>query len=231
VAISDDDKPVSGDRAVYLRELFVTPQLSPRYLLPEQVLQNELDEHEEAGIELVQAIQPHQRLCILGDPGTGKSTLINWLMLALSYSGENLTKITLGELVPFVLVLRDLNLEKTKNWQDVWQRFLDQEQNQKTLTACFNDDAEVLEQLFASGQALILLDGLDEITHEGQRQALANSLRQAMTEFPRCRFIVTTRVVGFNQADWFGLDEVKQKSKYFIFIKIFPNNVHELRLS
>ena len=213
VAISDDDKPVNGDKAVYLRELFVTPQLSPRYLLPEQVLQNELDEHEEAGIELVQAIQPHQRLCILGDPGTGKSTLINWLMLALSYSGENLTKITLGELVPFVLVLRDLNLEKTKNWQDVWQRFLDQEQNQKTLTACFNDDAEVIEQLFASGQALILLDGLDEVTHEGQRQALANALTQAMAEFPRCRFIVTTRVVGFNQAEWFGLEENKKNTK------------------
>ncbi len=214
VAIDDDDKSASGDKAVYLRELFVVPKMSTHYRLPEQVIQTENDPKQDLSRDLVEAIKPNPRLCILGDPGTGKSTLSQWLTLALSYSGENLTKLALGDLVPFVLVLRDLPLGGVKNWQDLWWVFL--EHNKQSLTQCVIDDQTgAVERLFASGQALILLDGLDEITHSGQRQQLADAVWQAMSEYPRCRFIITSRVVGFNQREWLGLpksDESLSKS-------------------
>lgn len=224
VAIDDDDKSASGDKAVYLRELFVVPKLSSHYRLPEQVIQTENNPKQDLSRDLIEAIKPNPRLCILGDPGTGKSTLSQWLTLALSYSGENLTKLALGELVPFVLVLRDLPLGGVKNWQDLWQIFL--EHNKQSLTQCVIDDQSgAVERLFTSGQALILLDGLDEITHSGQRQQLADAVWQAMSEYPRCRFIITSRVVGFNQREWLGLpklDEALSKSSIHVEIVEAP---------
>lgn len=61
-----------------------------------------------AELGMADLLAEHQRLFVLGDPGTGKTTLINSLMLAFSYYGDNLTKLALGKRVPFPLILREL---------------------------------------------------------------------------------------------------------------------------
>jgi internalin A len=218
LAIDDDDRSASGDKAVYLRELFVVPKLGSQYLSPELVIQAEDNPQLDQTKDLIDVIKSNQRLCILGDPGTGKSTLTQWLTLALSYSGENLTKLALGELVPFVLVLRDLPLTKATNWQELWQIFL--EHNKQSLTQCLLDDeAGVVSRLFSSGQALVLLDGLDEITDDKLRRQLASVVWQAISEFPRCRFIITSRVIGFNQLEWFGLRDPDSEQSWDTYLQ------------
>jgi len=202
VAIDDNDQAEDGTKAVYLRDLFVRPNLSQYHISPEQMLSKANDKL----LNIADLLAEHQRLFVLGDAGMGKSTLISSLMLAFSYYTDNLTKIALGKRVPFALILRDLDLKAVTDWQSLWQAFLD---HNKTFTEPLNDEATI-QQVFDSGQALIMLDGLDEITHSAQRHQLADALLEAMHLYPRCLFMISSRIIGFNQAEWFGLPPVEE---------------------
>jgi internalin A len=211
VAIDDNDQAENGAKAVYLRDLFVRPNLSQYYITPEQMVVGEIGGQPFTELAIADLLAEHQRLFVLGDPGTGKSTLINSLMLAFSYYTDNLTKLALGKRVPFPLILRELPLAGVSNWDELWQVFL--AHNKDLLTEPLINDADTVNQVFTSGQALIMLDGLDEITHSGQRQDLAAAVREAMSRYPRCLFLISSRVIGFNQAEWFGLTpEPKEKN-------------------
>ena len=203
VAIDDNDQAENGAKAVYLRDLFVRPNLSQYYITPEQIVVGEIGGQPFTELAIADLLAEHQRLFVLGDPGTGKSTLINSLMLAFSYYTDNLTKIALGKRVPFPLILRELPLAGVSNWNELWQVFLTH--NKGLLTEPLINDADTVNQVFSSGQALIMLDGLDEITHSGQRRDLAAAVREAMSRYPRCLFLISSRIIGFNQAEWFGL--------------------------
>jgi len=200
VAIDDNDSAENGAKAVFLRDLLVRPNLSKYHVTPEQMVSG--DAVAELGI--AELLAEHQRLFVLGDPGTGKTTLINSLMLAFSYYSDNLTKLALGKRVPFPLILRELPLAKVSSWDDLWQTFLTH--NQELLTEPLIQDTDTVNQVLDSGQALIMLDGLDEITHSGQRKQLAAALLEAIDRYPRCLFLITSRLIGFNQAEWFGLE-------------------------
>ncbi len=200
VAIDDNDSAENGAKAVFLRDLLVRPNLSKYHVTPEQMVSG--DAVSELGI--AELLAEHQRLFVLGDPGTGKTTLINSLMLAFSYYGDNLTKLALGKRVPFPLILRELPLSKVGNWDDLWQTFLSH--NRELLTEPLIHDTDTVNRVLDSGQALIMLDGLDEITHSGQRKQLAAALLEAINRYPRCLFLITSRIIGFDQAEWFGLE-------------------------
>jgi len=132
VAIDDNDQAENGAQAVYLRELLVRPNLSQYHITPEQMVVGEVNQQPLPELSIADLLAEHQRLFVLGDPGTGKSTLINSLMLAFSYYTDNLTKVALGKRVPFPLILRELPLDKVGNWDDLWQAFLDH--NKQLLT-------------------------------------------------------------------------------------------------
>lgn len=212
VAIDDDDQAETGAKAVYLRELFVRPNLSKYHITPEQRVVGEINQQPLPELNIADLLAEHQRLFVLGDPGTGKSTLINSLMLAFSYYTDNLTKLALGNRVPFALILRDLPLDQINNWDDLWLKFLNY--NEKSLTDALLKDSAVVNQLFTSGQAFIMLDGLDEITHSQQRKNLASAILQAMNRYPRCLFLITSRIIGFNQSEWFGLSRSRSKDSF-----------------
>ena len=66
----------------------------------------------------------------------------------------------------------------------------------------------LLNTLFQSGQAFFLLDGLDEVADPLVRKGLGRALLDGMNRYRRCRFLVTSRLIGFSAAAFFGLDEV-----------------------
>ena len=51
----------------------------------------------------------------------------------------------------------------------------------------------------------MLLDGLDEVGDEKRMTGLIKSVRAFIEQFPRNRFVITSRIVGFDPLPWTNL--------------------------
>lgn len=197
LALDDNDRDATG-KPVPLNNLFVPPLLSSQQLKPEDIILMESGKEKPPLQEVHQALRSHQRLLILGTPGMGKTTLVQWLMLALTYSGDNHVKGALGNVVPFALILRELKLGGVQTWKGLWKIF--------TEHAGIALDHDCIEQLTATGQAVFLLDGLDELAEPETRKGLARALLDGMNRNSRCRFLITSRIVGFSLEEFFHVN-------------------------
>jgi len=143
-------------------------------------------------ISIEQAVQiatdkRYNGLIILGDPGAGKTTLLRYFLLCFAKK-EAAKRLNLpGDLLPILLPLRSVNMNKT---------FI------KTICEQFHDyDLQLSEAFFLDrlekGRAIVLLDGLDEVADEKARKQMCQWIDRSRTRFRRCPFIVTSRFAGY----------------------------------
>ena len=59
---------------------------------------------------------------------------------------------------------------------------------------------ELLEDCAKEGKCLFLLDGLDEIVHPGWRTEIRDRVAELAGRHPNCRVVVTSRIVGYREA-------------------------------
>ena len=123
-----------------------------------------------------------QYVVILGDPGSGKSTLtrylaVNWL--------ENPSK-TLPLLIELRKYSQDRNLPK-----DFLEFF-----HQGSEAICRLNQNQLHERLRA-GEALVMFDGLDEVFNPGLREAIRTEIIRFTNDYPQVKVIVTSRIIGY----------------------------------
>jgi internalin A len=203
LALDDNDMGVTG-KPVLLNNLFIPPLLSDKQLTLEDNIETKKERNNQNLQEVYQVLRDHPRLIILGTPGTGKTTLVQWLVLSLTYSGDNHVKGALGNLIPFALILRELPLQGVHTWADLWHVYIKH--------TGFSINQQLAEALAESGQALFLIDGLDEISDPSSRANLGKVLRDGMNRYNRCRFVTTSRIVGFSTSDLFQIDQEELSS-------------------
>jgi internalin A len=167
--------------------LFVDPFLSPRYCSPD----TNPDEWVET-VPSLAAIEKSQRLVVLGDPGSGKSTLVNWVAWQLAQERPNEWTARLDNRIPVPLILRDLGIHRRMTWESLLAAFLAQPLGRHL-------QSDQLETLLRSGQAFLLLDGLDEIGDLAVRRNLRDAVVQGMHRYKGCRWLLTSRIVGYDQ--------------------------------
>jgi internalin A len=174
---------------VPIDRLFVQPELTAT-AVPVRIERPDGTDAENR-LDLLAALTEHPRLVILGDPGSGKSTLVSWIAWNLSRSGKGPWAEALGPAVPLPMVVRELELGKAPSWDRLVDAFLARDVAQD-LTR------ERLDDLFERGQAFVLLDGVDEITSASAREALRDAVLEGVERYPHCRWLVTSRVVGYD---------------------------------
>lgn len=138
-------------------------------------------------IDPLDALHDNHCVIIHGDKGSGKSTLLNSLMIALAYYAENLTKIAIGERVPFLISVNNLPLNKIDSWDSLWQSYLDKDPLAKSLLS----DPATIDQVFASGQALLLIEGVDAITDKASKEKIEHAILEGISKHPLCKSIIT----------------------------------------
>lgn len=134
-------------------------------------------------------------LILLGDPGAGKTTFLKFLALKLA-RGQG-ADLGLGDRLPILLPLAayaNALAEKDTRLDDFIAHYFDD-------LGCDFPLAAMLGEALASGKALLLLDGLDEV----KDLALRNTVVERVADFYSAqrrkgagnKFVLTSRIVGY----------------------------------
>jgi formylglycine-generating enzyme required for sulfatase activity len=214
--------------AIYTALLTLTPEDHERSQDRERL---DMPAREIRRLSTVAQLDRHQRLVLLGDPGSGKSTFVNFVALCLA--GEALEKPeanlnrfteplpqddedrhrdeepqpqpwTHGPLLPVRVVLRDFAA-----------RGLPQASRRATAqhlwgfvaaelkAAALGGYEQHLRQELQERGGLLLLDGLDEVPEAEQRRVqIKQAVEDFAAAFPRCRILVTSRTYAYQQQAW-----------------------------
>ncbi|MCB0207452.1 MAG: NACHT domain-containing protein, partial [Anaerolineae bacterium] len=186
-----------------------------------------LPERGEERLSALDQLNRHPRLVLLGDPGSGKSTFVNFVALCLAgemlaHPQMNLTLLTEPlpkddgketderqpwdhpPLLPVPVVLRDF---AARGLPPVGEKatakhlydFIVADLHSGALAAY----AKPLTRTLLHEGGLLLLDGLDEVPEAQQRRV---QIKQAVTDFAatfkRCRILVTSRTYAYQQQAW-----------------------------
>jgi hypothetical protein len=126
------------------------------------------------------------RAVLLGDPGGGKTTAAQVLMHSAAQAGSP---------VPFMVTLREFAAQ-TAVPRSVAGYLQDR------LEAFYQCPAPAgtVEQFLASGTALVIFDGLDELPDAARRAEVTAIIERFCSEYPAARVLVTSRLLGYDQA-------------------------------
>ena len=177
---------------VDIDRLFVAPLLTRRYVSPDENPEIWTAEAE----TMIDAIEVDAPLVLLGDPGIGKSTLLNKLACLLSRPARNPLIDRHGWRLPLLMVLRELPVRGVTDFDGLMEAFLSRE-----MSAPLRDDAgrQYLNRMLAEGNAFLLLDGIDEIGDRRSREDLREAVFDGMARFPDCRWLLSSRIVGYDE--------------------------------
>lgn len=142
------------------------------------------------------ALQEHRHVIVLGDPGSGKSTLVKVLTYAFGEAGTNIYKRACGELIPIPIVLRDYQTREWQSYRDMLRSFI------ATLDEDIRDEItpEWLLEHMRRGQAILLIDGIDEVgRHEDRLRLRDDIIFPLLLECPESYALFTSRIVGYEE--------------------------------
>ena len=175
---------------ILIDRLFVEPLLTRRHIWPDEDPSSWIDEAE----TIFDILKIGRPLVLLGDPGTGKTTLLNYLVWLLARpTVDTWTKRMGGWLLPVPMVLREQRLRGITNFDGLLDTFFSQPKSEPLR------QGKYLYQMLEEGRAFILLDGVDEIGDPKAREDLRSAVFEGFDRYPRCRWLLSSRIVGYDE--------------------------------
>ena len=144
-------------------------------------------------------------IVILGAPGSGKTTLLRHI--ALTYATQSQRKIhpQAPKLIPVLLYLREVSQEIELSQEIAAHKLTlpelitQQIKGQRKIDP-LNPPLHWFADKLRQKQCLVLLDGLDEVADETQRQKVKNWVDEQIQTYPDTLFLLTSRPYGYRSA-------------------------------
>jgi formylglycine-generating enzyme required for sulfatase activity len=215
----ESDARLSLD-AVYTALLTLSPRTRETPAMPEQP-------REDRSLSALEQLNLHRRLVLQGDPGSGKSTFVNFVTLCLAGEALGDARINLccltaplpqeegkedeerqpwdhGALLPVPIVLRDFAATglpaagEPARAQHLWA-FIQAELEEAGLGEYFL----FLKKELLERSGLLLLDGLDEVPEaERHREHVKQAVEDFVRGAGRCRALITSRTYAYQNQGW-----------------------------
>jgi len=226
------DRKAAGDCETRLDLGAVYTALLIRSADTEKFASSDREMHrKESPVSVLSMLDRHKYLVLLGDPGSGKSTFVNFAALCLA--GENLAdehlnlKLLTAPLPRDEKDKDDEEKEKSQPWhhgsllpvivilRDFVARGLPEKGEKAGAGHLLNfvlgelekpglaDYAPFLKQEMQGKNVLMLLDGLDEVPEAGtRREQIRQSIEDFVSTFSECRVLVTSRTYAYQKQNW-----------------------------
>ena len=141
-------------------------------------------------LDALDQIQSSSRTVIVGAPGSGKSTFLEWLQLQVA-SIEEAFVLADHQAIPLLLRVRELDARRLPVGAQLIREATRSE-----------DRAEIMPEgwvhrQMAAGRVLFMLDGLDEVDPQDRDRRLIPWLVDLVRKYPDCQYVVSSRPVGY----------------------------------
>ncbi|MEM7535172.1 MAG: HEAT repeat domain-containing protein [Chloroflexota bacterium] len=177
---------------------------------------NEMEQVSTKPIPLAEAADQHEQLVILGDPGSGKTTLMRYLAHQHAKAKRNDdSEVTLVSEqtetqfpARFPILIRIANYAENNVWKEMpLSDFLPSYVYDHECTKAGKAGLiALLKYELVQGGCLVLLDGLDEIVRADDRRQIVDRIEHFVRSHTRGesrernRFIITSRIAGYRSA-------------------------------
>jgi energy-coupling factor transporter ATP-binding protein EcfA2 len=224
---------MTTNQDVDLRELFVMPRVRPRTgeagtaegessapatlavargrlvenLAPRPATRPST-EPDEKNPTVLKWVKENRRAIIVGTPGSGKSTFVEWLQVQLA-GGAEVFVLSGRQAIPVLLRIRQLEPRNLPRGSALIEKATARKE-----LADLMPRAWIYRQM-TEGRVLLIIDGLDETEPQLRDELVLPWLAALCRQFPKCGYLVTSRPVGypagvlreFVEADLLDFDE------------------------
>lgn len=162
------------------------------------IAENSADQEVKAKvIDPLRFLVPGNKTVILGDPGSGKTTLLRFLALSgiSSELGERYQTNPDSRLPVYVILRRYADELKGRRNLSLLEYFIETIQADYSLP---DANESFFNFYLERGQAVLLFDGLDELPDSSFKELIRNRIQSLNLSFPGNTFIVTSRIVGYD---------------------------------
>jgi energy-coupling factor transporter ATP-binding protein EcfA2 len=161
---------------------------------------------ENESVSVGERLAKSQRLVVLGDPGSGKTTLTRWISTAYLLrrkrdpAWKDLPEVnTLPDFDLFPIIIRCRDLKENcldGSLDDILRHTF----RKAELTFAEADALQiVLRKRLCEGTAVLIIDGLDEIADPSVRSRFCQQLENIHIAYPKAPIIITSRIVGYRE--------------------------------
>jgi formylglycine-generating enzyme required for sulfatase activity len=140
------------------------------------------------------AFKKRRMLLVIGDPGAGKTTLLKYYTLCALDKDHSDRLGFSGPVNVFYFPLRELLRDANGQYKSLPANLaLWSERHHQVV------EAQHFNEWLQSGTALVLLDGLDEISNTEERKVVCRWIDNAWSGFSKAFFVVTSRATGYRK--------------------------------